>query len=64
MKEIEIHNWFPSAVGIADNKDNDKIKDFLIKHCMSLSKKKEKGGKDWVANNTYNNLNTYNILND
>ena len=25
MKEIEIHNWFPSAVGIADNKDNDKI---------------------------------------
>jgi len=64
MKEIEIHNWFPSAVGIADNKDNDKIKNSLIKHCISLSKKKEKGGKDWVANSTYNTLNTYNIVND
>jgi uncharacterized protein (TIGR02466 family) len=64
MKEIEIHSWFPSAIGIVDNEDNNKIKNSLAKHCISLSKKKERGGKDWVANNTYNTLNTYNIIND
>ena len=64
MKEIEIHSWFPSAIGIIDNENNDKIKNYLVKHCIYLSNKKERGGKDWVANSTYNTLNTYNIIND
>jgi len=61
-ENIIIEQWYPNLIGYCDYSEHKKIEKILVKECLFLSSKIKKGGKNWISNNTYNTLDTYNIL--
>ena len=61
---MKLEYWAPKIIGLIDNPNHFKIEKKLIKHCLNLSKKINKGGENWVSKNTYNTLETFNLHTD
>ena len=60
--DLTIQQFYPKFIGFADYKEHLSIEKTLVKECLSISKKIKKGGDSWIADKTYNTLNTYSLL--
>ena len=63
-ENLTLHSYFPSLIGVATNPNNHLLEKKLTKKCLSLRNKVKSGGKNWISNDTYNTLDTYNISED
>ena len=63
-ENLTLHSYFPSLIGIATNPNNHLLNKKLTNKCLSLRNKVKSGGKNWISNDTYNTLDTYNISKD
>ena len=64
MAEVTIEQFYPMHIGYALNPFHDDIKKDLTKYCFDLQSDIEKGGNNWISNQTYNTCDTYNIVRD
>ena len=63
-EKLALHTYFPTLIGVATNPDHQTLENKLTKKCLKLRKKIKSGGKNWVSNDTYNTLDTYNLGED
>ena len=65
QKEIlTLHTRFPTIIGMAINPDQKVVEDKLTEKCLEIRKKVKSGGKEWLADDTYTTLNTYDLCKD
>ena len=64
-KEIlTLHTYFPTIIGMATNPDHKIVENKLTKKCLKIRKKVKSGGEEWLADDTYNTLLTYDLCKD
>ena len=61
---LTLHTYFPTVVGVGINPDHKAVEEKLTNKCLEIRKKVKKGGKDWLAEDTYTTLNTYDLCKD
>lgn len=61
---VFIKSYFPSLIGVAKNTEHSLLEKNLINKCFEIKEKTKKGGESWIANSTYNTLNTHNVFKD
>ena len=61
---MRFDNLFPTIIGVSNYSDHNKQEKKVVNHLKKISKTVKSGGGNWIAKNTYNTLNTYDILND
>ena len=61
---MRFDHLFPSIIGVSKYGDHSKQEKKVVNHLKKISKSVKSGGGNWVAKNTYNTINTYDILND
>jgi uncharacterized protein (TIGR02466 family) len=59
-----IKKYFPSLIGISVFDKHSLYEDKLFKKCLSIKDKTKSGGDNWLSNQTYNTLGTFNFLQD
>jgi len=63
-QNLILHTYFPTIIGIIINPDHQIIEEQLTTKCLNLRQKIERGGKDWLGNETYNTFGTYHLCED
>jgi|9_EtaG_2_1085328.scaffolds.fasta_scaffold18140_2 uncharacterized protein (TIGR02466 family) len=56
-------NLFSNLIGIYDNDYHSSLEEPLANQCLDIKEKYSKGGKGWLVD-TYNTLNTYDLVKD
>ena len=59
-----IKKYFPSLIGFDVFKKHSELEDKLFNKCLKVMKQTSKGASNWVSEDTYNTLGTYNFFND
>ena len=57
-----IKKYFPSLIGFDVFKKHSELEDKLFNKCLKVMKQTSKGASNWVSEDTYNTLGTYNFL--
>ena len=64
MAKMKFENLFPTIIGVSEYNDHSKQESKVVNHLNKISKSVKSSGDNWLSKNTYNTINSYNILND